>query len=293
MVLFSGLLMILSAAASPVLMNTNALPDAHNVLVVDARDEAAFLEAHIPGATHLDVDSLSEEQKGVVGMLKPMSALLPLYTAAGLDPKREIVVYSGLEKSSDLKQATRLFWALEYSGFPKVRLLDGGLSKWKAEGRPLESGSSAVKPGSMDALKGLKVAPERIATREEVMAAQSSKKGIIADLRSNELYTGASKKDFVERGGHIPGAKSQPVPDFVDDTSMTFKAPDVIRALLAADKKAKKSSVVTYCNTGRDATVGYAAYRIAGFEHVSVYDGSMAEWGNIAACPLATGSEKE
>ncbi len=286
-----GIAMMLGAVAEQVLVQTDALGDLPKVQPVDARDLDAFTEAHLPGALHLDVDELSETREGTVGLLKPREELYRQLGAAGLDPRRPIVVYSSLEKSSDLKQATRLFWILEYLGFSEVHLLDGGLRKWRAEGRPVATGAPTEVPVEVAAYKHLTIKEQRHASREEVLNMQSSKQGIIVDLRSDALFRGESKKDFIARSGHIAGAESRPAPGFVEDEGYTFKGPEVIRELLDATHTASDTPVVTYCNTGRDATIGYVAYRIAGFKEVAVYDGSMAEWGNDTTCPMTTPKE--
>ena len=284
--------LMLSVSLSSILVDAKSLAELDNSIIVDARDPASFESGHIPGATNLSVDSLSEERDGVVGMLMPMEALIPLFAKAGLETDKPIVVYSGLYESSELKQATRLFWALEYAGFSDVKLLDGGLAAWEASGRPLIKGATKRAPTEVGALTVLRPATGRIATRDDVMKARLNTKTIVADLRSKENFTGASKKDFIARGGHVDGAESQPADSFVEGSDHTFKTPDVIRALLDASKNARDKSVVTYCNTGRDATIGYVAYRIAGFDQVAVYDGSMAEWGNQADCPMSEGTEE-
>jgi len=286
MSLLLGMAVLLSAASDQVLVSTDEVgPWAQ---LVDARDLESYMQGHLPGALHLDVDSLSETRDNTVGLLKPMSELKELFYAARIDPTSPVVVYSGLETSSELKQATRLFWILEYAGFPRVHLLDGGLHKWRSEGRPIVTGAAGGPRVEASAYESLKPRVARYASREDVLTMQGTKKGIIADLRADTLYRGEAKKDFIARGGHITGAENHPAPSFVDPEGYTFKGPEVIRDLLNANRVAGDTPVVTYCNTGRDATIGYVAYRIAGFKDVAVYDGSMAEWGNDATCPMST-----
>lgn len=289
MSLLLGIAALLSATSEQVLVSTNEV--GQWAQRVDARDLESFTQGHLPGALHLDVDTLSETRDGTVGLLKPMGQLKEHFRAAGIVPNIPVVVYSGLEKSSDLKKATRLFWILEYVGFPRVHLLDGGLHKWRSEGRPIATGAPRVARVNASAYEDLMPREARYASREDVLTMQGEKKGIIVDLRADSLYRGAAKKDFVARGGHITGAQNHPAPSFVEPEGYTFKGPEVIRDLLDANRVAGDMPVVTYCNTGRDATIGYVAYRIAGFNDVAVYDGSMAEWGNDATCPMSTTEE--
>lgn len=289
MYIFIGMLLGASLASPSIVLNTGDIASVENGVIVDTRDADAFAAGHLPGAAHLDVETLSEVRDGVNGLLKPVEELLPLLADAGLDPAKTIVIYSGMENAGSLVRATRLLWVLEYLGYSDVRLLDGGLAKWNAEGRPVETGTSAVAAITPDKLADLAPQDSRLATREEVMATRSEKKGLIVDLRGPEYFSGAAKSGAVPKAGHIPGAKSRPGEEFLEGPYFTFKSPESIRDIVGADRG---SGVITYCNTGRVATVGYAAYRIAGFDDVALYDGSMSEWGSHEECPVATGNEE-
>jgi thiosulfate/3-mercaptopyruvate sulfurtransferase len=285
-------LFAVSTASEPILVETTELVTRSGTFIVDARDRSAFVAGHIPGAAHLEVNALSDKQDGVVGLLKPRGELLTAFAASGLRPDDDIVVYTGLDDASDLILGTRLFWILEHSGFPRVRLLNGGLAKWKAEGRPTETGESAVRAAGAGALSELVPDGTRHASLDEVMATQKSQKGLIVDARGKSSFTGESDKSFIERDGHITGAINRPASGFVEGDFYTFKSRDRIRTLVDADNLAEDAPVVTYCNTGRSATISYVAYRIAGFTNVSMYDGSMAEWGNRAGCPVSRGVDE-
>lgn len=243
-----------------------ALADA---LPVDVRDAASFESGHIPGAAHLDVNTLSETREGVRGLLKPQDAVRELLAAAGLSPGKHLVVYSS---STSIKDATRMFWILEYLGYPRVSLLDGGYAAWAGQGLEPATGTSTVNAIDASAVPQ-ESRPELLASKDEVKSGGCA----LVDLRSAEEYAGTSKKDFVKKSGHIPSATSVPADDLVQGKTSAFKPVTVIAGLLDQDADTD-ARVVTYCNTGRDATVGYFAYRLAGHSNVAVYDGSMAEW---------------
>lgn len=287
------LTLLLSCAvnAGTVLVDSSSVSTLENAIFVDARDAEAFAAGHIPGAANLDVDSLSETRDGVIGMLKSHEDLVALFAGAGLELDKTLVVYGGLEDAGDVKGVTRLFWALEHSGYPDVRLLDGGLAKWKSEEGVPETGPSKVVPLENDSLAALKRVDVRVVDMKQLSAAIDRGTGLVVDLRSNDEYTGKSKKDFVKNSGHIPGAKSKPATSFVEGEYFTFKAPEKIREMVGAGTTPSKKPIITYCNSGRDASVGYVAYRIAGYDNVALYDGSMAEWGNDESCPVAEGEE--
>ena len=290
-ILSLAILLACAARAESPLVNSADVANLKNTLFVDARSAEAFAAGHIPGAANLDVDSLSETRDGVIGMLKSHDDLVPMFAAAGLEMGKTLVVYGGFEEGGEVKAVTRLFWVLEHSGFSDVRLLDGGLAKWKAEGGVPETGPSKVPPSSVDRLAELKRAEALVVDKKQLTTAMDRGTALVVDLRSKDEYTGAKKKDFVKNAGHVPGAKSKPATSFVEGDYFTFKSPEKIREMIGSGAPAGKKPVITYCNSGRDATVGYVAYRIAGFKDIAVYDGSMAEWGNDATCPVAEGEE--
>lgn len=266
------------------LLSTEDLAGLTDAIIVDARTQEAYVSGHIPGALHLDPAALSEERGGVQGLLKPLDQLATLLSEAGLDPAKHTVIYSAMDKPDDFKNAARLFWILEYLGFDRVSVLDGGIAKWNAEGRPVETDAPPAKQERMKL--DLTPKPERFASREQVLRAIKSGEATLVDLRSSEEYAGIAKKDFVQRAGHIPGACSLPAVDAVQNSG-TVSAP-VFTLKPAVDLKASiegadKTPVITYCNSGRDASVGYFLYRLNDYDDVAVYDGSMAEWGNHPA----------
>jgi thiosulfate/3-mercaptopyruvate sulfurtransferase len=285
---FAAILVAILAAPG-VLVESADLSKLSGALVVDARDRDAFETGHIPGAAQIDVNGLSEERDGVTGLLKAREALLPLLAQAGLDPSKTLVVCSGMDDSGSVLLATRLFWILEYMGYPEVRLLNGGLAKWKAESRPAETGASTAGPIPVDRLGDLRPVPGRLATRGAVLEARAAK-GLILDLRGEDYFTGAEQSGSVARAGHITGAKNVPGAQFMEEPHFTFKSPEAIRDVLESAGSRPGSPVITYCNTGRIASVGYVVHRIAGLNDVALYDGSMSEWSRYEECPVSTGS---
>lgn len=274
------LLMAVSALpAQELLVSPEQLAAMPAALVVDARAEGDFKGGHIPGAATLDVEDLSETRRGVVGLLKTPRELRQLIAKAGVDPAKHVVVYSGNFEASDVKRATRLFWILEVLDFPKVSLLNGGLAKWKAESRPVEQGSSKVAPIAPKLIAD-KLDEKRFAERSEVLKQIEQGSGTLLDLRVADEYAGKSKKEFVQVSGHIPSAKSCPAAGFFTGPYFEFKTGDDLNHVLGATILNPKGPVTTYCNTGRDATIGYLGLRLSGIDEVRVYDGSMAEWGS-------------
>ena len=277
-----GLLaMAFAASSESILINTEDLCAASGYTIVDTRPGDQYQTAHIHGAIHLDPDTLSEERDGVVGLLKDQHAVETLIYRAGIQRGKTIVVYSAMDAASDLKRASRLFWILETVNFEDVHVLDGGFSKWKTEGHPLCQGHKSIQhTGEVPEEAYSESLNTSIVSKDTLIRMQESGDGAIIDLRPETQYDGTDKKDFVDRSGHIKDAVNIPAPSFLEGDFFLFKDPSNLSTLAEETIKNKDTPVVTYCNTGRDATVGYLGLRIAGHKNVSVYDGSMAEWGN-------------
>jgi thiosulfate/3-mercaptopyruvate sulfurtransferase len=250
------------------------------IVVVDTRPLEQYVESHIPGARSLPSEALSEERGGVRGLLKPLDQLAGVLAEAGLDPATPIVLYTTMDSPGDARHATRVFWALEYLDFQQVQILDGGLAKWLAEGRPLAKGV----PQKFDAKANvplLRPREELLTTREEVVEQMRAGDGPIVDMRSPEEYSGLEQADYVSYKGHISGAYNVPLDTLLEAGEhngiayYTFKRGEALATELTGTESAP---VITYCNTGRSGSVGYFGYRLGGFSNVSLYDGSMAEW---------------
>lgn len=272
----------LAAAGADLIVPTARLDALANALVVDARPADAYAAGHIPGAVHLDVAALSETRDGVAGMLKPIDAVRPMFGAAGIDPAKHVVVYSAMDKPGDLATAARLFWILDYVGYPKVSVLDGGFAKWTAEGRTTETGAPLPKAV---VLPEMTVRASRLATAATVSQIVEKRNAVLVDARAPDYYTGAKKTDVVKGAGHIPGAVNLFVDTCVGGDG-AVKLPEELRAIAASSGVDASSPVVTYCNTGRSASTAYLLLRLLGHENVAVYDGSMAEWTAAGARPV-------
>jgi len=274
----NALLAVICIAAlqgDDLLVSTEQLASMPEVLVVDVRSEETYTTAHIPGAAHVDVDTLSETRGEVAGLLKPLETVLRMLGEAGIEPSRHVVIYSDSDSAGDFAKATRLFWILEYVGYERVSILDGGFAKWKAEGRETAEGASTVK-----AVEIPNVFPrdDKLATVDEVETAIEEQSAAIADLRSPDYYRGEKKSDVVKEAGHIPTAKNLPAEAFLSESDGTVKSWEELQALVQEENVSSDGPVITYCNTGRSGSVGYFIMRRMGSESVSLYDGSMSEW---------------
>ena len=231
---------------------------------------------------NLDVSSLSETRDGIAGLLKPLDQVRKSLGVAGVDPAKRIVVYSSMDKPADISAAARMFWILEYIGYEKVAVLDGGFTKWLAESRKTEQGPSAAKAL---ALPEMKLREDRLATAANVGVVLKEKSAALVDARGPDYFNGEKKADVVKKAGHLPGAANMPVETCVSDTA-ALKSWGELQQIAASSNVGKDAPVITYCNTGRSASAAYLVLRLLGYENVAMYDGSMAEWANDDSRPI-------
>ncbi len=257
-----------------------------DAVIVDVRDPDTFAKGHIAGAVNLYHKILSEERDGVPSMLRPIDQLLPLLAERGIIPEKAVVVYTGNAEPAELTHAARVFWVLEYLSYPRVHLLDGGMAKWTAESLPVETGEAKPVPVAPENL-GVKLRPEIIATRSKVLDALGKGNVVLVDARNAAYFSGVDKADFVIRAGHIPTALNRSSVDMLEGTTLSFKPLDQIQTILDTGADPAKP-VIVYCNSGNSASLGYFGYRLLGYENVSMYDGSMAEWSRNPGLNVVT-----
>lgn len=270
-----NVLICLLSANHPLLVSTDQVSNLTESLLLDTRPFAAYTEGHIPGAIHLDVNSLSETRDGVAGLLRPAEQVRKALGDAGIDPARHVIVYCGMEHADDLKDAARMFWILEYLGYDRVSVLDGGFAKWESEKRTVERGGPTYAPVEMPELS---LRPDRIASVADVEKAIDDNTTTIADLRGAAFFKGAKKADMVKAAGHIPNAVNLPAESLVEGENNTVKPVLELQELLKKSAIPDGHKVITYCNSGRSASIGYFILRNLGRENVALYDGSMSEW---------------
>jgi thiosulfate/3-mercaptopyruvate sulfurtransferase len=258
-----------------------------SALFVDARDPEAYEKNRIAGAVNLPAKALSEERNGVVNLLRPVDQLADLLAQRGITADRTVIVYGEGDSHENAIPPARVFWVLEYLSFSDAHLLDGGLRKWTADGLPVETGPGTAKAVPVENVK-VKIRPEVISRQGEVLELLVSGKGLVVDVRPRPFYLGEEKKDFVARAGHIPRAYSRPASRILDETTLLFKSEDEIRAALSIGDGDPAARVVVYCNSGNEASLGYFGHRLAGYENVALYDGSMAEWSRNPGLAMTT-----
>ncbi|MBV7256626.1 3-mercaptopyruvate sulfurtransferase [Pacificimonas sp. WHA3] len=253
--------------------------DATYFLDRDAR--AKFENAHIPGAVFMDLVELADKDSDLPGMAPSSEKFASRMQSIGLGDGSRIVVYD----DSDLKTAARAWWMLKTYGAHEVAILDGGLAKWKSEGRPLESGKATVRHRHFTVWKD----ESEIRSFEQMKDNQQSKAEQVVDARPAPRFTG--EEDDPREGvdaGHIRGAKNVPHNELFNDDG-TYKSVEELRQIFLNAGIEPSSPVVTMCGSGVTAAALSFALHLIGAEKTALYDGSWAEWGGRSDTSKVTG----
>ena len=257
--------------------------DATWFLPADRRDPRAEYEAgHVPGAVFLDLDDVSDPDSPFPHMLPTEHRLASRLRALGLDDGARIVVYD----NSPLHTSARIWWMLKRFGARSVGVLDGGLVKWKAEGRPLESGSTAARAAHFTPMFDAR----GVAAKADVLALVGAGSHELVDARGSSRFSGEEAEPRPGlASGHIPGSRNLPQGKLFNPDN-TFKRGAELRAVFHEAGVDLSKPMVTTCGSGVTAAVVLLAAHLLGKDDVALYDGSWSEWGADPATPKATGA---
>lgn len=231
--------------------------------LLDVRSLEDYSEGHIPGALHLDSNTLICEVNGVEGMALPPDAFAHHMSRLGVDQKRGVVIYDdywGL-------QAARVLWSLARYGHKNVAVLNGGWDRWQQEGRSQTSPPSTSRPAQFDPHPD----DRHIAEYAWLVQQISRPDLVLLDTRALGEY----------QQGHLPGAVCWDWINGVPMDSWDFmRPPEELMAELADMGVTPDQEIVTYCRSGVRAAHTYLLLRSLGFPRVRLYDGSWLEWAH-------------
>lgn len=255
--------------------------DASHFLPTDGRDaRAEYEEGHIAGAVFLDLDTLADSDHPAPGMLPPAHKFASRMQSLGLGDGARFIVYD----NSPLHSAARAWWMLKSYGAHYVAILDGGLQKWTAEGRPLERGKTQVRHAHFSAY----LDAQAVVDKQQVAAALGAGGHELVDARGAARFEGGEEPRPGVAPGHIPGAKNLPQ-DRLFNPDHSWKRGDALRAAFEAAGVDLAKPMITTCGSGVTAAALLFGARLLGKRDVRLYDGSWAEWGADPATPKATG----
>lgn len=244
--------------------------------------KAEYELAHIPGAVFFDIDEISDDSSDLPHMLPSPVKFASRVRKLGLGDGSRIVVYDQL----GLRSAARVWWTFRAMGHEDVVVLDGGLPKWIAEGRPIED----LPPTPRDRHFTARYSNDLVRDINQVRRALESGREQLVDARPAARFAGEAPEPRAGvRSGHMPGAFSVPSSDLLAPDG-TVKTAEQLTELFAKTGLDLKRPIITTCGSGITAAMLSLALARIGKDRVPVYDGSWTEWGSRDDTDVVTGA---
>ncbi|MCX7991131.1 MAG: rhodanese-like domain-containing protein [Proteobacteria bacterium] len=251
------------------------------LVVIDIRKAEDYKNGHIPGAVNVFYGVWAVDKKGLKNELPEDDDLVDIINGAGISNDSIVVIAGPADSVSDVVNMTRVVLTLKYAGFNNSAVLDGGINKWLKEQRATSTEIVKPKAGNFKPNwnKGVLVGKDYVA--------KQLGKAIIIDDRGSDAFYGVTKLDFVEKAGHIKGAKNLPTSWLYGKDNVYRSAEEMQAIAEGVVGKDKKKEIISYCDTGKVSTGWwFVLSEVLGYENVKVYEGSMQEWSKDPNLPV-------
>jgi len=241
-----------------------------------------FEAAHIPGADFLDLQGeFSDQNTGLHFMMPAVAQLEAAFGRHGVGANSQVVLYS----IGSAMWATRFWWMLKSLGFENLSVLDGGLDKWKAEGRAIETGpAKGYRPATFTA----KPKPGYFVDKHETLAASTQPDTVVVNALGPQFHKGLEPSRY-GRPGRVPGSCNVSAATLFDPQTKAFVPLADAQAKFEAQGITRDKRVLAYCGGGISATIDLFVLDQLGYKNLTLYDGSMGEWAKDATLPIETG----
>lgn len=242
-----------------------------------------YARRHIPSAVFFDIDAISDHANPLPHMLPSAADFARMVGALGLGDDRHIIVYD----LAGFMSAPRAWWMLRAFGHKKVSLLDGGLPKWLAEGRPVTTYVPQPKPAVFTA----RFDPAVVRDKAQLLANLAAAREQVVDARPAPRFAGTAPEPRPGlRGGHIPGSINVPYESLSDRATRRVLPAAEIEKRFRKAGVSRDRPIVTSCGSGVSACALAFGLHLIGWPEAAIYDGSWSEWGLPGETPVATGS---
>ena len=261
---------------------TIRIVDGSSFLPNATRDAPAeYEEKHIPGAVLVDIEQVRDPNSDLPHMLPSPEDFSAKIGALGIGNDHRVIVYD----SQGVRTSPRVWWMFRAFGHDTVSVLDGGLPKWEAEGRPTASGEESPAPASFKA----RFRPELVRNLDQMIAISNTTAAQVIDARPAGRFAGADAEPRPGiPSGHMPGSVNMPVDLLVDPKAGAVLPEDLLRANFDAIGVDIDRQIVATCGSGVAACTVALALHLLGKDNAPVYDGSWSEWAAREDTPKKT-----
>lgn len=252
--------------------------DNPDLVIVDLCKTQQYVQAHVPGAIHMDYRQIVAAHPPIMGLLPEIDQLKEITTKLGLTPDKHVVAYD--EEGGG--KAARLLWTLDAIGHSGLSLLNGGINAWYKEKHPMEV-TTHIAETTDD--YPIKINEQVIARKDYILSVLQNDSVTLLDTRSTYEFSG--EKKFSERAGRIPGAVNMDWILLMDqNNNLKLKATHEIETMFSERGLNKDNEIIVYCQTHHRSALSYIVLKAFGYDKVRGYPGSWSEWGNLADTPV-------